>query len=413
MFPGDHLINSCNVRCRSDGKDYMQIHTHLFLVHEDMISNITPALDPAFCPEEVFLLSSPVAIDQTERLELILKQSGVGVSRWPIDDPWDVEHIRERVLEFVVNHDHGDIALNVTGGTKPMSLAAYEIFRYLDKPVYYVQPERDYVVWLHPRDRASFDLADRIKLPAYFTAYGMRLVSCRRDGIPEHLRTLTESLIKGVSKFSGPLSILNALASQSEGSLVSPSLDERHVHSAYVQELIDLFVSHDLVKRIPQNKLCFPSEDARFYVNGGWLEEHVYGVLFNLRKEIPTIQDLARNIKVEWDIKGSPVENELDVAILADNRLYIIECKTKKFTSDKGPDVATADVLYKLDTLRDYLGGAGSRAMLVSYRDLTKATRLRAKEFGIEICGHEVIHKIETTFKNWITKKLLKDEKTP
>ena len=78
----------------------MQIHTHLFLVHEDMIPNITPALDPEFRPKEVFLLCSPNSNDQTERLELILKESGIDVSRWPLNDPWDIEHVRERVLEI-------------------------------------------------------------------------------------------------------------------------------------------------------------------------------------------------------------------------------------------------------------------------------------------------------------------------
>ena len=64
----------------------MQIHTHLFLVHEDMIPNITPAIDPAFRPKKVFLLCSPNANDQTERLEIILKESGIVVSRWPLNE---------------------------------------------------------------------------------------------------------------------------------------------------------------------------------------------------------------------------------------------------------------------------------------------------------------------------------------
>jgi len=383
----------------------MQIHTHLFLVHEDMIPNITPALDPEFRPKKVFLLCSPNANDQTERLEIILKEAGIDVLRWPLHDPWDIEYVRERVLEFVANHDGEDIVLNVTGGTKPMSLAAYEVFRDTGKPIYYVQTERDYVVWLNPRDRESFDLDDRIKLSQYFAAYGMRMVDCRRDGISENYRSLTEILIKGVSKYSKLLSILNAIAAQSVGSLLSPPLAEKHLPNADLQELIDLFVSYQLVERFPENKFRFLTEDARVYVNGGWLEEHVYGVLYNLRKAMPTIQDLARNVIIERGSKRDSVDNELDVVFLADNRLYVIECKTRKFSNDNNSDDETANVLYKLHALRDDLGGSGSRAMLVSYRNLLDFTRNRAKEFGIKICSHEEIHHIETTFKKWIQKR--------
>ena len=384
----------------------MQIHTHLFLVHEDMIPNITPALDPEFRPKEVFLLCSPNSNDQTERLELILKESGIDVSRWPLNDPWDIEHVRERVLEFVANHDRENIVLNVTGGTQPMSLAAYEIFRDMQKPIYYVQTERDYVVWLYPRDWASFDLADEIKLSQYLKAHDIHLVNCLKDGISENYRELTATLIEKVEKFDKPLLLLNALASQSKsvGTLVTTSIKEDSLRKTELRDLIDLFVSNKLIERLPENMLRFMSKEALEYINGGWLEEHVYGVLYNLRKEIPTIQDLARNVEVKWGSKRRLIDNEFDVAFLADNRLYIIECKTKKFSDDMNPYAAAAQAIYKLDALRDNMGGVGTRAMFVSYHDLDKFARDRANGLGIAICCHKEIHYIEDFFKSWINK---------
>jgi hypothetical protein len=282
----------------------MRIDTHLFLVHEDMIPNITPAIDPAFSPKEVFLLCSPDSIVQTQRLELILKQSGINVSRWPVNDAWDIEHIRERVLEFVANHDHIDIALNVTGGTKPMSLAAYEIFKDIGKPVYYVQTDRDYVVWLNPRDQESFDLADRIKLPAYFTAYGMRLSGIvKKDAIPKSTLILTETLVQNIASFAEPLLSLNSLISQMGERLVSHALTKTQIASKELHNILDLLVKHDLINIDNHNRLCFSSQESRHFINGGWLEEHIYGVLFRLQQALPAIQDLARNVNIEWDVK--------------------------------------------------------------------------------------------------------------
>lgn len=383
----------------------MRINSHLFLVHEEMIPNITPAIDPNFRPSKVYLLCSPISIDQTERLELILKQAGINVSRWPLDDPWDVEHVRERVLEFIVNHDHEEIALNVTGGTKPMSLAAYETFKDTGKPIYYVQTERDYVVWLNPRDRESFDLADRIKLPAYFAAYGMRLTDSIKDPVPENLRNLTATLIENVERFADPLTILNGLASKSVNNLLSPPLDNGHIKFRALQDLLDLFMAHDLFSKDSLNRLRFSSEETRYYVNGGWLEEHVYSILFRMKQAIKSIQDLASNVNIEWDIKGSPVSNEIDVACLADNHLYIIECKTQHFDKTENESEAANEVLYKLNTLRNYLGGMEARAMVISYRNFTEAACRRADEFDIKVCNQYQLCNLENIFRNWIKKK--------
>lgn len=383
----------------------MQINTHLFLVHDDLIPNITPALDTRFRPCNACLLTSPTTSDQAERLEMILKNAGVKVSRWQVNDSWDCDHLRERVLEFVASHGDGEIALNVSGGTKPMSLAAYEVFRYADKPIYYVHPERDHVIWLHPREWESFDLADRIKLPAYLTAHGMRLVKCESVSVPENLRQLTSALVKGVDRFEKPLTILNALAKQAEICLESPPIDMLKLQDPDMQELLGLFSSNGLLKVDSNNRLQFASEYARFYANGGWMEEHVYSVLYHLRKEIPTIQDLARNVQIEWDVKRSDVNNELDVTFLADNKLYIIECKTKKFDQSGNPDSDAAGVLYKLDTLRDYLGGVGAKAMLVSYRDISKVQKERAEEFSVRICDGNSIVNIGAVLRRWIGDK--------
>lgn len=384
----------------------MRFDTHLFLVHDEQISNITPALDPRFRPCNACLLASPDRTEQVERLEAILKQAGVSVSRWQVGDAWDIDHLRERILEFVVsNEGGGDIVLNASGGTRPMSLAAYEVFRNLGKPVYYVHPERDHVVWLHPHDRESFDLADRIKLPAYFAAHGMKLVSAKRDGIPERFRELTDTLTRHISRFSTPIGTLNWLAAASKNSLATNPIDPETFHGKEMQELLGLFSANEVLQIEVDRRLRFSDQDGRFYVNGGWLEEHIYGVLFNLRKEIPSIQDIARNVLVEWDVNGSPVSNELDVVFLADNKLYIIECKTKRFENANAPNTDAAHALYKLDTLRDYMGGTGARAMLVSYRALSKAPKERAKEFGVRICDGDRIREIGAELKQWISKK--------
>lgn len=378
--------------------------THLLLVHDQLIANILPALDEHFRPGRVCLLCAPHFQSQADRLTIILKESGVDVEHWLLDDPWDLDHIRQRVSEFVTDPARGEIALNVSSGTIPMSLAAFEIFRAAGQPIYYVHPERDYVVWLTPRDTPSFDLADRIRLGAFLQARDLRLVSVKRQGITAPLSELTATLVRRVERHSDALSILNGYAAEAVKvkQFTSSPLKNEQLHIPEVLELLSLYGKQGLLRVDPRQRLVFANEEARFYVNGGWLEEHVFGVIGNLRRELPMIQDLARNLKVEWDEQGSPVENELDVAFLADNRLYLIECKTKKFGKDASAESDVAGTLYKLNTLRESLGGSGGRAMLVSYRPLEKPARQRAQELGIEVCEGMRIGELAGMVRRWV-----------
>jgi hypothetical protein len=372
----------------------MHIHTHLFLVNEDLLPNITPVLDPSFRPQQVYLLSSSTTQTHSSRLKRILMNNGVAVHDLFVTDAWDIELIRDRVLDLVSNFENQEIALNATGGTKPMSLAAYEVFRSFEKPIYCVHPENDNVVWLLPKDRKSFDLADRIKLPLFFTAHDLRIVSSKNGAIPQKMRELTSLLVSDIAKYSRVLSILNYFASGSEGTLLSPVQRDEHLRDEQLQDMIKRLANLGVLTVDSKFRLRFMSEDARFFVNGGWLEEHVYSVLSGFNP----IQDLARNVSFVWDEKESPVKNEIDVAFLADNRLYLIECKTKNFECKQSD---ADEVLYKLDTLRDYLGGKEARAMFVSYNPIPQIHKKRAEELGILVCEGNSIGNIEAVLKGW------------
>jgi hypothetical protein len=376
----------------------MHFDTHLFLVNDDLIPNITPVLDPIFRPKQVYLMSSSATHTHSNRLKKILMSNGVAVHEWFVNDAWDIEHIRDRVLELISDFDGKIIALNATGGSKPMSLAAYEVFRSFDKPIYCVHPETDNVVWMLPRDRKSFDLADRIKLPLFFTAHDLRIVSSKSGAISQKLRELTSLLVSNTGKFSRILSILNYFASESEGTLLSPVQRDEHLKDQDLQETIKRLADLGLLSVDSKFRLRFMSEEARFFVNGGWLEEHVFSVLGGLS----SIQDLARNVDFVWDEKESPVKNEIDVVFLADNRLYLIECKTKNFECKQSD---ADEVLYKLDTLRDYIGGKEARAMFISYNRIPAIHKKRAEELGIRICEGNAIGNIDVILKGWIGKQ--------
>lgn len=378
---------------------------HLVLISAQAVPNITPILDDRFRPQKVIMLVSQDMDLRADQLEKIYRPRGIKVERWSIEDAWDVEHIRNRVLDCLVEYEHEDLVLNATGGTKPMSIAAYEVFRDQDKPIFYVHPEKDRLIWMHPGDRETVDLADRIKLKEYLMAYGADEVKeTDKGGVPPAVRELTTELILHVDSYASALSSLNWYAA---------SADNRHLRSKEIgRELTGNHAFWEMLERFEDagllfrdgNCLVFNDEEGRFIVNGGWLELHAYACCLNLKKTLG-IQDVARSVEVGRQQGNRRVLNELDVAFLQDNRLHIVECKTKRYSASNKKDSEDADVLYKLKSLRDQLGGLQAKAMLVSVNRLKKHIESRAQEMKIAYCCHSDLKFLEEKIGQWLKKQ--------
>lgn len=378
--------------------------THLVLISSQPVPNFTPVLDDRFRPDRVIMLVSPDMQERSQALEAIYKPRGVKVERWPIQDPWDIEHIRNRVMDLLSVSEQDDILLNATGGTKPMSIAAYEVFRTFEKPVFYVHPEKDHLIWMSPLNE-SVDLADRIKLREFLQAYGASRVSTgQKHGVPEAIRELTLELIRNIKQYAGSISALNYYAAQSDNdAITSPPIEKSYSDQPMLWRLIDLFAEAGLLQE-ENRRLTFPNEEARFMVNGGWLEKHVYGVCLNIKKKTG-IQDVARSVEVERKQGKGTVRNELDIAFLKDNRLYVVECKTRVFKKHRQEFEKGDDVLYKLDSLRDHLGGLQAKAMLVSYNEVPFHHQNRARELKIELCCYHDLNHLEEKLDEWLTRE--------
>lgn len=120
----------------------------VILVSGQPTPNLTPALDPALDAREVILLTSPDMRERADGLAAVLQPAGLRVRREELPDLWDVAAMREQILTLVAAREGEPLALNATGGTKLMAIAAYEVFLSARLPIFYVHPEQDRLVWL-------------------------------------------------------------------------------------------------------------------------------------------------------------------------------------------------------------------------------------------------------------------------
>ena len=370
---------------------------HVCLVSEQATPNFIPVLDARFRPREVILVVSAQMRERASWLKQAVQHRGVVVTEHEIEDAWDISRAQDALLELVAKREGADLALNVTGGTKPMAIAAQEVFRAEKLPIFYVHPAKNQILPLFSGE-PPFAIEDRVGLADFLAIHGFHEVDRDRREYPESHVEYAEEFVKEVERFGDPLRTLNALAKSAEGTLRAGLRHYGNDHR--LDELLDKLTRFGLA-RIEKQELVFPDEATRFFINGGWLEMHITRVLTRCAEELG-VQEHARGLVVE-SVKGA--RNEIDVAFLAHNRLFLVECKTKRFLEARAAHPAAdgpgAESLYKLDSLTA-LGGLNTRGALVSYQPLGKWDRQRAEDLRIRIVETGQLRNLAKHLREWV-----------
>jgi hypothetical protein len=388
----------------------MNYDTHVCLVSAQATPNLIAAIDEQWRPRRVVLATSREMSEHADHLERVLKRRGIAVERLRIADAYDYHGLYDSFFKFL-DTQKAATALNVTGGTKIMAMAAQEAFHDAKSPVFYVNVGTDEILVLGDRKRNA-SLSGKVGLADFLEAHGYTFAIGTRPAKPSVTRgesDLTQRIVDGVEQFGPALGELNAIAAQAKGSL-SGKLDERQSDSITLNAIIELFVEGHHIHR-DQQRLRFASEDSRLFVCGGWLEQHVFKAMADLAGS-KLFADYGMNMKVL--APNGTTANEIDGAFLYRNILHLIECKAANLasTGNSGDDKGT-EAIYKLETLLK-MGGLRTRGMLIDYRgklsiaynkddkERVKANFARAKAANIQIVSGSAIKTLKSEISNWI-----------
>lgn len=385
--------------------------THVCLVSEQATPNLIPALDEQWSPRRVVLATSNEMSDAATCLERVIKRRGIAVERLSVPDAYDYHAIYDAFFSFL-DRQTAEVALNVTGGTKIMAMAAQESFRDANRPVFYVNVQTDEILVLGDRTRNT-TLAGKVGLADFLEAHGYTFVDGKRPGKPSITRAqsdVTLRIVDGVERFGPSLGALNALAAQANGSLFGKP-EERSHDTADFNAIVDLFAEGGHIRRENQG-LRFTSEDSRVFVGGGWLEQHVFKTISDLAGT-RHFADYGTNLHVRG--RNNVTSNEIDAAFLHQNTLHLIECKAANLATigNSGDDKGT-EAIYKLETLLK-MGGLRTRGMLIDYRGRlstvkndsdrkrVEANFARAKAAHIRIVSGSALKTLQNEVRQWIS----------
>lgn len=374
----------------------MPAQIHVLLVSAQAAPNLLPALDPAMKPAEAILLVSGKMQPRADALEKVLAQTGVKITRINLANEHNFDALESTLMELAASRDEQDIALNVTGGTKLMALAAQSIAQTAGWSVFYVDADTDEVIWLGKHAKRH-QITEQLRLRHYLMGYGFEL----RNGVERpqpsaRHNELLDTLLSQIGSLEQPLSQLNWLAQSAESAnKLAVTLTTQQQDSRSLEALIRNF-EHAGVLSSLRDQLVFASAEQRSFAKGGWLEHHVFRVVSGLTGEI-TIRDKAANLEVT---DAGDVKNELDIAFMARNRLFVVECKTARMDRPEAPKAN--DTLFKLAEICRRVGGLGTRGMLASYRALREPEQKLARALGIElVCGAELT-RLDEKLKAWV-----------
>lgn len=356
---------------------------HLCIVSDQLMPNFLPCLDANLCPDEVTLIVSdvPNIRKKAEYFKSIIRTKGISISDdIVVTKTYDVNELQSKLLKWVETHENDDYCLNATGGTKVMSFVAYEALREFNIPVFYIEISTDEVVWLTQHKPATEVeqirklTGDKPTLHQYFTLNGITVESKDESQINQYWQGLIKTFVDKQNEWQHHIGLLNKIASNLEQ---TNSL--RNNESVNIpQDLLEALHANELIKYENNNRFEFKNVEARYFCNGGWLEEYVYQTLMNLIKNNRRVQ---KNVKINSTDKTLNFPNELDVVTLYKNTCFVFECKTKNLKEEQ----TVNDIIYKLQAIIGRRLALRTKGVIVSYRNVLKQYKERAEGFGIKI----------------------------
>lgn len=310
------------------------------------------------------------------------------------DDYNDIIQKLESAMNFLAQFDK--VYVNITGGTKIMSLAAFNFFVKINAYIWYLPINSDKFL-VADKPSLTQKVNNKISVTDYLSACGIYFTQKQvQFKEPFKESKFTQQIFKKyrenpeILSFAEEIRLLfradNAIYPFKSKSKNIAGLPERariiECLSAFGFELNNDILSKELIN----------------YITGGWFEDYTYYLMQNLLNNPDANSSQYIKLGAQLLPTGTNKEkakyftnNDLDVVFTHNENLYVVECKTAGM--EKG-DLFNKTV-YLQSALRKYFGLTVKSILFtlsaVSYENFDKADAL-----GIQIIDGQVLSAIDS-----------------
>ncbi|MDX2129644.1 MAG: DUF1887 family CARF protein [Chloroherpetonaceae bacterium] len=243
------------------------------------------------------------------------------------------EDIRKKVETLRDEHQGSEIWINYTGGTKIMSLAAFEVARELDLRTAYLEPRSSSLLTtLGTLPQPSIPISVKFTIEAFFALKGFSVQ--RNKSLETNAQTrkaFTEFVYENIRN--------SAIFHNKLFSKVFQFRIKNSTANNY-EKLIGTFITENfwnsmVSKNMSGFQVKLNSQSANFntgaqlieYFSGGWLEEYVFNKFYDSR----CADDVT--IGLRFLSSENDVMNECDVVAINKGQSTFVECKSGNFNS--------------------------------------------------------------------------------
>ncbi|EFU66964.1 Card1-like endonuclease domain-containing protein [Aggregatibacter segnis] len=374
---------------------------HVCLVSDQAAPNLLPILDSEFKPQKaVFVVSTKDEIkEKANSLKLAFKQNDIDVDILELSNEFDFQSMETELFDLLSSYENENIALNVTGGTKLMAIAAQNVFSGV-KPIFYINTNKEEIIFISKENDKHIPvqkLNTKTLINTYLSSYGVSVLKNKDDFNFYKLGVFTERFVRRQEDYKDIISKLNLLAFNASNSKLETNFTN---YSNDLKLILEDLADEDLV-RLNGDIVDFKNEQTRSFLNGNWLEYFTY----KQANSIADVIDADWNVEVvnsKYEKNKVGVNNELDVIFMAKNKCHIIECKTINFENTENKDKLQS-YLDKLNSLKGY-GGSLTKVCLVSFYAIPQNIKRRAEKDNIEIIDDYRIKNLKERIQSWIKK---------
>ncbi len=369
---------------------------HVCLVSEQPLGNLLAAVDRQHGCQRAVLVVSPQMQEQAVHQARVLRDYKRAVELLQLPSAYDFDATAATLDRWLGQAPpDAEIELNATGGTKLMALAAQDVFRRRGLAVFYVNEASGEVVYFDQR-KPAHRLSRVLELRAFVAAHGGHEESRRAgNGLLEpELTDLTLHLGRHAPRYSAALLELKRVVSSMDGMRSKTPCPRA---SNKLHELLSLLARNKLLHLDNEGHVRVTDAHTVGYVSGGWLEDYV---LLSARA-VGGLNDIVASLRVaSTPPTAKPNDaaisrNEMDVAWLADNRLFVLECKTMT------TPMQYTDVIYKAAFQR-WLGGHSTRIGIVGLVRPSAQMADRARAARIRLFGLDELPELTAAFTRWV-----------
>ena len=344
--------------------------------------NILPLESDQINPDLIYVAITKNMHEQGKNLIAELKAIGKKVEPLKIENEQSLQCLIAQYETWLLAHQNDDIIVNLTGGTKPMSIAAYQVFSGYGFRCFYQNLDPNQLVWLDDESAIS-DIGSKISLERYLKSYQFDVIKKQKlNEVDKNYKKYAQFLYIELCK-AGRYEQICQLISKLNAHAAKPKLSELKPFSLNdFEEAFLTHLSHETgLFKLKAQTIEWDSEQDRAFIAGGWIE--CLTANFLTGEEYRDISLSVEIAKGTQRIKAKTYQ-EIDVMAMQQQKLVMIECKTVNWKSEKNRTSKASDAIYKLSALGD-IGGLNSKPIFVSLYDLPDAAKTRAAEHGIHI----------------------------